>query len=147
MDTIKNTSWAFRKMTRHSSVLIVAGFVYIGIGASYYRELLSDERAEGLTIAFNLMGLKAWGIAFMAVGFTALFSSVWPRRSEKWGYAVLTAISAAWASAYILGLLVATVNSPVTNLTHAFIWFLVAYLWWAISGLLNPPRRRRHGSG
>jgi hypothetical protein len=82
------------------------------------------------------MPVDAWGVVWVAVGLCALLSARWPPQSEKWGYTLLAGLSALWAAFYLLGALF--MGAGGSNLTGALVWGLMAVLWWAISGLLNP---------
>lgn len=128
----------FRPWTRHSMVLFVAGIVYIGLGVTYASEILSPERERSLIIALNLMPITAWGAAFILAGLCALASTRWPLASEKWGYIALTGLSSAWGAAYLFGVLLGL--TPVQNISAALTWGMTGFLWYGISGLVNPPQ-------
>lgn len=125
-----------RPWKRHSLVLFVAGFAYIGIGSSYIFAELTPSRAESLVVALRLADLHAWGIIWILGGVMSIISSRWPPVAETWGYMVLTGLAAGWGAAYALGVLIG--DSPTTNLSAALIWSLVGFMFWAISGLVNP---------
>lgn len=127
-----------RPWTRHSMVLFVAGLVYIGLGTAYASEVLSLERQKSLIVALNLMPIQAWGGLFILAGICALLSTRWPIASEKWGYIALTGLSLAWGSAYLFGVLLGL--TPIQNITAALSWGLIGFLWYGISGLVNPPQ-------
>lgn len=130
---------AVRPWTRHSLVLLVAGLTYIGIGYAYLTSVaVSPEREVALEVILNVMTFQQWGVVFVLVGCFVLVASRWPPASEKWGYSLLTGLATAWASGYVLSILFA--SSPISNISGAFVWGLVAFLWWAISGLNSPPR-------
>lgn len=140
--------WGVRPWTRHSLVLVVAGFAYIAIGIAYYVSNVAPEREVALEVALQWMSLDYWGILFIAVGCLAALSSRWPPFADTWGYMALTGISAGWGSTYALSIIFG--NSPLTNATSAILWSLVAFMWWGISGLINPDRvvvAVIHGSG
>lgn len=125
-----------RPWSRHSLVLTVAGLAYIFIGlATYYIED-DGTRAVALTIARSWMPFEAWGFVFVIVGLCAMISARWPPKLDKWGYTLLTSLSAGWGAFYIMGVLFA--GTPVSNLSGTAIYWLVAFMWWAISGLVNP---------
>lgn len=128
----------FRPWTKHSMVLFVAGVVYVALGITYISEVLSLERKKALIVALNLMPIEAWGVVFIIAGVLSLISTTWPKSSEKWGYVVLTGLSSAWAAVYLLGVLL-RLTSP-QNITAALTWGMTAFLWYTISGLVNPPK-------
>lgn len=127
-----------RAWTRHSLVLLVAGLSYVGIGLAYATTPPAPDRTVALEVLLDFMPLSSWGYVFMSVGLLTVISSKWPPISEKWGYAILTGLSAAWSSGYLLSMLVGA--SPIQNATGFLVWALVAFLWWAISGLNNPTK-------
>jgi hypothetical protein len=96
----------------------------------------SEARLEALYYADNLLPYRYWGILFVVAGILASVSSRWPPVSETWGYTVMTGLSSAWSTFFLAGVLLH--ESDPVNLTAALIWGLVAFLWWAISGLVNP---------
>ncbi len=106
-------------------------------GVAYLNTVLPPERELALEVIVNPVSIQFWGIVFIICGLLSVLSSRWPKYSEKWGYYVLTGFSAGWAAAY-LGSIIFD-RSPFNNITTAFLWSLVAFLWWAISGLINPP--------
>lgn len=137
-----------RPWQRHSLILMIAGSIYIGIGLSYMRTDISPIKAQALHVALSWMDIKHWGVVFVIAGALAIISARWPPISETWGYTVLTGLSAAWASFY--GTAVVFDFSMESNFSSALVWFLIAFLWWAISGLVNPTRRlvvNREGPG
>jgi hypothetical protein len=127
---------ALRPWQRHSLVVVMAGFVYMAIGAVYFFVPLNPERALGLRVALDIAPMQAWGLVWAFVGFLALVSARWPPQSKTWGYAALSGLAALWAAIYGLG--VVMLDTPRVGLSAAFVWFLVSFLWWAISGLVNP---------
>lgn len=131
---------AVRPWERHSLVLLVAGLVYIAIGQSLITTDLQPARAVALKFAFNWFGLdlapEFWGWVFIVHGAAAIISARWPPISETWGYFLLTGLSAAWALFYLMGVLFG--HSPPANISGTLSWGLIAFMWWAISGLLNP---------
>ena len=137
--------WGIRPWTRHSLVLLVAGLSYVAIGMSYFYALPNGPRWDALVLAREWMPLRYWGAVFVLAGLLAVVSARWPPVAETWGYMVLTGLSAGWGMFHLLGVLVE--NAPRAGYTSAATWFLVAFLWWSISGLANPSRVViRHGS-
>lgn len=132
---------SLRPWQRHSLVLMVGGLVYIGIGISFIAmEDVSPRRAASMVIGLRLFTPTGWGILFIGAGILSCFSSRWPQFSDSWGYAVLTSMASAWSAIYFLGVFLA--DAPSFNLILGFDWALIAFIWWAISGLKNPDRRR-----
>jgi hypothetical protein len=128
-----------RPFKRHSLVLAVAGLVFIAIGGSYLFAEPTNSRVIALSVAIAWLPLEGWGVVFVFSGILAIISSRWPPISETWGYTVLTGLSAAWAAFYAMGVIFD--NSPAANLSGTLSWGLIAFMWWAISGLTNPDPR------
>lgn len=122
-------------------MLLVAGAVYIAIGYTYFTVGPSPARAEALKYALNVVSYDQWGVVWALCGVLAIISARWPPISETWGYIVLTGQSAAWALFYLTGMLFA--DAPWSNFSSVLAWGLVAFLWWAISGLINPNALRK----
>jgi len=127
--------WGLRPWKRHSLVLLVAGAVYVGMGVAYAATAATASRESALVLAINLMSLSSWGIVWIVVGALAVFSSRWPPASETWGYALLSALSTWWSTCYVYGVATGAENQSITG---GLLWGLVAFLWWAIAGLMNP---------
>jgi hypothetical protein len=138
---VKSRWRGIRPVERHSIVLGVAGFVYIAIGYTYFTVGPSPARAEALKYALNVIDYDMWGIVWMTCGVLSIISARWPPISETWGYLVLTGQSAAWALFYLVGIVFA--DAPVAGMSSVCAWGLVAFLWWAISGLINPNALRK----
>lgn len=132
--------WGTRAWSRHGLVLVVAGTVYILIGYSYLTAPATKARESSLRLALEYLPLHTWGIVFIAVGVLAIISARWPPSSETWGYTTLTGLSAAWAAFYGLGV---ALGAPVINVSGLLVWSLMAFMWWAISGLVNPVAKPR----
>lgn len=126
---------ALRAWQRHSLVLAVAGTVYVLIGVSYILAEAKPTQESSLRLALAWMPLEAWGVVWIVVGLLAILSSRWPPASETWGYTTMTGLSAAWSAFYACGI---ALGAPVQGLPGVLVWGLVAFLWWAISGLVNP---------
>lgn len=134
---VRRSKWrGVRPHTRHSIVLSVAGLVYIGTGLLYIYTEPNAARVQALKVALHMMPMQGWGVVFIIAGLLALVSSRWPPASETWGYTSMTGLSAGWAGVYLSGIAVG--GAPSQNLTGALVWGLVAFLWWAVSGLVNP---------
>jgi hypothetical protein len=80
--------------------------------------------------------LEWWGTIWIVTGGLAVISTRWPPQSKTWGYTALSGLAAAWASGYLFG--VVFLDVPTAALQGAIVWYLVAFMWWAISGLTNP---------
>lgn len=126
-----------RPWKRHSLVLLVAGIIYVLIGVSYILTEAPPARTAALKIALSWWDLDTWGVIFILAGLMGMLSARWPPISETWGYTVFTWISSAWAAFYAVGILFG--DSPLANVAGVLSWGLLGFLWWAISGLVNPP--------
>jgi hypothetical protein len=131
-----------RPWQRHSLVLSVAGLIYIAIGMSYFVTEITPSRARALVVALELLSMKQWGVIFILSGALAIISARWPLNSRTWGYTVLGGLSAGWSAVYLTGVVLK--DAPSTNLSGFGTWGLIAFLWWAISGLLNPLKVAHH---
>jgi hypothetical protein len=125
-----------RPWMRHSLVLMVAGMVYALIGMSYILAEPTHARQVALQVALDNAPIQFWGFVFIAAGLLSIISSRWPPVAETWGYMVLTGLSAGWSATYFLG--VVLMDSPTTNLSGSLSWGLLGFMWWAVSGLVNP---------
>lgn len=124
-----------RPWKRHSLVLLVAGMVYILIGGGYAFSEPTPPRNVALHYALHYMGYQAWGAVFIFAGLLAVVSSRWPPISETWGYSVLTGLSTGWSLFFAAGFFFW--KAPASVLNQSLIFGLLAFLWWAISGLKN----------
>lgn len=133
-----------RPWKRHSLVLMVAGLVFVLVGISYILTEPTPSRLAALSVARSWMSFEAWGCVFIFAGFLAILSSRWPPVSKTWGYMVLTGLSAGWSAFYAMGVIFK--DSPPSNLSGTLSWGLIGFMWWAISGLLNPNDVRISGT-
>lgn len=124
-----------RPWRRHSLVLLVAGIVYILVGCGYAFTPSNPQRDAALQVPLTLLPLDCWASLFMLVGALAVLSARWPPASERWGYTTLTGLSTLWAMFYIWGMIL---GGSSTNITGAGLFGLLAFMWWAVSGLRNP---------
>jgi len=130
-----------RPWQRHSLVLTVAGAVYVLYGVvSLGLGHLSPDRSATLHLALHPLpsvhiSPYVWAGVWVFVGLLALASTRWPPQSKTWGYAAMSGLATCWAVVYALGI---PLGAPVSNIGAALVWFLVSFLWWAISGLVNP---------
>jgi hypothetical protein len=127
--------WALRPWRRHSLVLLVAGVVYVMIGVGYIFTPTNPQRQAALHVPLALFPLCVWGSVFIAVGLLAILSARWPPASESWGYTTMSGLSSLWAMFYVWGMIF---GGSSTNITGASLFALLAFMWWAISGLRNP---------
>lgn len=127
-----------RPWRRHSLVLSLGGVIYMTLGLVYVISQPSRAREVSLELALGYAPIEVWGLVFLATGVAGLVSARWPPASEKWGYTAMSSLAALWGSAYVLGVLLLDV--PEQSLSGGLLWYLVAFLWWAISGLENPGR-------
>ena len=125
-----------RKFERHSLVLAVAGTIYILIGISYLVSDPTPQRVAALHYALYVLPYNQWGWVFIVVGVLACVSSRWPPVSDTWGYQALTGQSVAWSAFYLFGVIF--YDSSSSNYSAALLWGMLGFMWWAISGLVNP---------
>lgn len=130
-----------RPWSRHSVVLAVAGVVYICYGAAILSVPPNDARTASLRLAMELMPIRVWGIVWIFVGLLAVASTRWPPQSETWGYGAMSGLAAFWSATIGLGIIF--MNAPTQGITGVLVWALLAFMWWAISGLANPNDLRR----
>jgi hypothetical protein len=130
--------WGLRPWKRHSLILMVVGILYVFIGFQYIVTEPPSIRQVSLEVVLQFAPIEFWGSVFILAGLLAMASSRWPPFTETWGYMVLTGLSAGWSTVYLTGILF--LDSPSTNSSQVFIWGCLAFMWWAISGLLNPDR-------
>lgn len=130
--------WGLRPWKRHSTILMVVGVLYALIGFAYVTAPPNKAREATLVVVLQIAPIQFWGGVFFVAGVLTSISSRWPPFAETWGYMLLTGLSAGWAAAYLLGILF--FNAPTAGITAAVLWSLLAFMWWAISGLLNPDK-------
>lgn len=130
--------WGLRPWKRHSTILMVVGVLYALIGFAYVTAPPNKVREATLVVVLQIAPIQFWGGVFFVAGVLTSISSRWPPFAETWGYMLLTGLSAGWAAAYLLGILF--FNAPTAGITAAVLWSLLAFMWWAISGLLNPDK-------
>lgn len=130
--------WGLRPWRRHGLILMVAGLMYILVGFAYILAGPNPTRNASLVVLLSIAPLSFWGGVFIFCGLLSMISSRWPPFTETWGYMVLTGVSLGWGSAYLLGVLF--YGAPWTNINGFLTWGLLGFIWWAISGLLNPDK-------
>jgi hypothetical protein len=119
--------------------------MYIAFGLSLIETKLTFSREEGLQIALQWFPIEVWGMLWIAVGAMAILSSRWPPALERWGYMSLTGFTAGWASIYLFGIIFGT--APWTNASFVIVWTMVAFVWWGVSGLVDPPLPKEEPNG
>lgn len=132
------TLWGLRTWKRHDLILLVAGLIYVLVGASYVLAETTETRFSALRVLLSLAPLEFWGCVFIVAGVLSIISSKWPPFAETWGYTVLTGVSSGWSAAYLTGIIFS--GSPWSNINGALLWGLLGFMWWAISGLRNPDK-------
>jgi hypothetical protein len=132
----KEDLMGLRPWRKHSQVLSVAGLVYVAYGASLLLVGAPKDRIQSLSLAADWMPLSTWGLVWVGTGLMSIASSRWPPASETWGYSTMSALAALWAAFYALSMIF--LEAPLTGIAGALVWSMVAYMWWAISGLRNP---------
>lgn len=138
---VRHHVFRLRPWKRHSLVLAVLGTLYILNGVTFIFADASANRRLSLQVAISIMPLWAWGGVFIATGGLGVLSSRWPPASETWGYTALAGLSALWACFYAWGV---AYGAPVETVTGVFTWGGMSFLWWAISGLVNPSSAAAH---
>lgn len=126
-----------RPWKRHSLILVMAGLAHVMMGMAYLYLEEGGPRMRMLVIPLNVAPVKFWAILFMGVGVFIILSSIWPQRSEKWGYAVATGLSASWSAQYLIGAYFLH-EYYASNIAMGALFALIAFLYWGISGLVNP---------
>jgi hypothetical protein len=128
--------WGLRPWKRHGLILLVAGCLYTFNGVQYIITDATPGREVALKVILQVAPMPFWGVVFIFAGLLSILSSRWPPLTETWGYIVLTSLSAGWGGTYLTGIVF--LDSPSSNTSQVFVWGCLAFLWWAISGLLNP---------
>ncbi len=138
--------WGLRPWKRHSLILMVAGILYMLVGVTYITDGPTRGREISLALLVQYAPIQFWGLVFLCCGALSVVSARWPPFTETWGYMVLTGLSTLWSLTYLAGMLF--FKSPATYITQSFLWGMLAFMWWAISGLLNPDKTAvtSHGS-
>lgn len=128
-----------RPWTRHSTVLLVAGAFYFILGLLYILGRNAVEAKSAAYLFSKWFDLNWLGSVWMFVGTLTIISTVWPPISKTWGYSIMTGLSAAWASFYAVDIVF--MDGPVWQINGALMWGFIAFMWWAISGLVDPEKR------
>lgn len=123
-----------RPWQRHSQVLAVAGAVYVTYGVVAL--LIAGPPSTNARALADLLPQWFWGIIWVLVGGLALVSTRWPPSSKTWGYTALAGLAALWSAVYLTSPLLGAEWGR--NVGGVLVWGLVAYLWFAVAGLVNP---------
>lgn len=137
--------WGLRPWKRHSTILAVAGSLYVLVGVQYVITGPSPTRDLFLAAVLQVAPIQVWGGLFVAAGLLAIISARWPPVTETWGYMVLTGLSSGWGATYLTG--VVFFHAPITGAGQAIIWGCLGFMWWGVSGLLNPDRTAVRDNG
>jgi hypothetical protein len=130
--------WGLRPWKRHSTILMVVGFLYALVGFQYIVSGSTPSRERALAVLLQFAPIQFWGAVFIFAGALSMVSSRWPPITETWGYMVLTGVSTGWSATNLTGILF--FHSSVANVTQVILWGCLGFIWWAISGLLNPDK-------
>jgi len=138
MTRFKHSFMGLRPWTQHSKVLMGGGLSYVFVGFSYIFIEQTPNRMAALKVALSWAPLPFWGCVFVFAGLLAVISSRWPPITETWGYTVLTGLSAGWSATYLMGVILE--HAPLANLSAVAMWGLLAFMWYSVSGLVNPDK-------
>lgn len=130
--------FSLKPWDRHSGILVVAGVAYMVIGGLYILDVQSQTQYEAMYYALRIMSFNAWGCGFILIGLTSILSARWPNWPKAWGYVVLTGWSSAWSMFFIAGALLT--EARIVYFSMGALWALLAFLWWAVSGLVSPSK-------
>lgn len=134
-----------KNWTRHSLILLGAGAIYIGIGIGFLNAPPIVAKDPSLKVALQWLTVTQWGWVYIGAGIAAMISSLWPMGKKVWGYMMLTALSIAWGLFYAIAILF--YGAPALSWISALIWGLLAFIWWAVSGLISPQHVRVMNDG
>ncbi|WKW86819.1 hypothetical protein SEA_CONLEY_33 [Gordonia phage Conley] len=132
----------FKPWNRHSLILLTTGVIYVAIGVMFSLQPATKLREENLKFALIIMPYFGWAIGFMVVGVFTMITSRWPSMPKSLGYSALTGWTAAWAAFHIFG---GAATGNTAYIASGFAWGMIAFLWWAVSGLVAPPKERTSG--
>lgn len=125
------------RWNQHSLILVVGGFFFITMGYNYIYTELSVSRKVGLYYALGVMDIDKWGFVFIGIGLVVIMLSIWPVNRLPWGYMLMTGHCTAWGLFYLVGIIGPADLSTAGN---SLAWLILAFLWWAIAGLISPDR-------
>lgn len=132
---------ALRPWRRHSLVLLFAGVVYILFGVSCFTTTDIPEPDRLMyELVLNLAPIPVWGALWFGTGLLGILSSRWPPASETWGYSALSGMATLWGSLVIASTFLGASSQALFN---GLVFYLLAFVWWAISGLVNPAEKVR----
>lgn len=125
----------FKPWDRHGLILMVAGIINVLIGAAF----VSSPTARLGDISINIFPGNTVYYGFIIAGAIAVMSARWPSKPRTLGYTALTGWTSSTGCVYIWG---GFEEQNASFLATGLIWILMAFLWWAISGLISPPSER-----
>lgn len=128
------------RWTRHSLVLSIAGTIYVIIGVAFFYVPAEVSKAPSLKVALTYLSLDEWGWVFIVCGALAILAAFSTLGHKAWGYMVLTALSSAWATMYAMAIIFK--HAPILTVVSVMTWFMLAFVWWGVSGLLSPEHAR-----
>lgn len=126
---------ATKPWDRHGLILAVAGSAYIFIGVLF---ATSPETRLGQA-SLNVLPGNIWYFGFVIAGIISATSSRWPNRPRTLGYSALTGWTAACGGLYLF---TGFADNSTSFIAMGIVWGVLAFLWWAISGLISPPNER-----
>lgn len=136
--------YSFKPWNRHSLILLTTGVIYVVIGIMFFLQPATKLREENLKFALIIMLYPGWAIGFIVVGVFTMITSCWPSMPKSLGYRTLTGWTAAWAAFHIFG---GAATGNIVYIASGFAWGMIAFLWWAVIGLVAPPKERTSGVG
>lgn len=125
-----------RHWTRHSLVLSVAGLIYVGIGVAFILSPGYVGKDPSLKVALQWLSLTGWGVVYIVCGSLGMLAGFAPVGKKTFGYMILTGLSSLWAGFYVMSVIFG--EAPKLTLLSGLIWILLAFIWWAVSGLISP---------
>lgn len=128
--------WGLRPWKRHSTILMVVGFLYTLAGTQYIITGPNRLRDLALAVVLQIAPIQFWGVVFILAGLMSMISSRWPPAADKWGYMVLTGLTSGWSAVYLTSIIF--FHAPWSNIGQVIIWACLGFIWWAISGFPNP---------
>lgn len=139
MGFLDHPEYGLRPWKRHSIVVTVGGLVYIAFGLMIILTWTDDgPRANNMSAGLLVAPMDFWGYLTIWSGLMAVVSSRWPAFHERWGYIALTGNAGVWGAIYLGGLFFDA--NAMSEATAGLLWGLIGFMWWGISGLMNPDK-------